>query len=135
MSRRRVRFADELPFNARRRLWAAGVRVAAAQAWLDGTEIDGCTIAPDLFLPVCAMHDYLCRTGIVRRYWADDWARDCIVEKSLVAAGRMWRDGDELPWRVLGVVWCLLGVVYGGIFWCGVALGDWLGIGTPDAKR
>ena len=132
MTRRRVVFFEELPFQARRRLWAVGVRITGAQAWLDARAYDGCTLGPDLYLAVCGMHDYLVRTGVVRRWWADDWARDTIAMLALARAKDAWADEDELVWRLLAAFWCLLGVAYAPLFWCGVVLGDWLGIGAPD---
>lgn len=118
---RRVNLVDELPDGALDRLYSAGIRVDLAQHWLNNHAIDGCTVGPDVFLAACAVHDYLCRTGIVARWQADDIARDLIL--------CMAREGqDERLWR-----W--LGVGYAWVFWACVAVGGALGIGAPEAQR
>ena len=130
--RRHITLSRDLPRRAVARLNAIGVSAAKAQLWLDRHRIDGCTVAPDLFLPVCAVHDYLCRSGVVWRNEADDCGRDLIQILTSAAIQDSWESEDELPWRILSCAVLALGYPYSYLWWAGVVLGDWLGIGAPE---
>lgn len=120
MTRRHVHLADELTDGAHAVLARHDVSVRAAQYWLDTHTIDGCTFGPDLFLPACALHDYLVRTGVVPRHEADDIARDVIL--ALAAESE-----DERVWRRCGAA-------YAWVFWVAVCLGGVFGVGHAEVE-
>lgn len=115
MSRRRVRLVEELPPPAKKLLRSIGVDLAEVQDWLDTHRTDGCTLAPDLYLVVCAWHDWACRATRIPRVVVD-----LVAALMLFQVARYCQ--DEQLWR-----WC--GYFYAVLFFCGVRTGALLRVG------
>ena len=116
MARRQVDVIKELPRKSKRLLNAIGVDLGDVQDWLNTHKIDGCTVAPDLYLVVCAWHDWACRQSVLPRWLADRIATQLILHVAM-------DDGDEWLWHNFGYI-------YAPIFYLGVRVGALLKIGV-----
>lgn len=113
--RPRVNLYEHLTEEGRRLLRSCGTDISEVQEWLDTNRWDGCTFAPDLFVVVCAWHDWACRASRLPR-----WVADVVATLLIVVQAR--NSEDEKFWRYAGVGYAFL-------FYVGVRFGAAFGVG------